>query len=90
VFHFSIYRDLASTKQFFKQLWELHTKVPFVHLCGNVLFQAPEFFIKRIPVMVKTLGSVSVTKFRNDYVKNFDKALLGYIFLPLTLAVLLS
>ncbi|KAL6052161.1 WASH complex subunit 4 [Balamuthia mandrillaris] len=79
VLYFSLYRDVEGDKAFFKQLWELHTKVPVIHLAGNALWFAPEFFIKNVPVMVKTLGKIAVSKFRQSYLASLDKSFPAYV-----------
>eukprot|EP01087_Luapelamoeba_hula_P010422 TRINITY_DN2761_c0_g1_i4.p1 TRINITY_DN2761_c0_g1~~TRINITY_DN2761_c0_g1_i4.p1 ORF type:complete len:775 (-),score=117.22 TRINITY_DN2761_c0_g1_i4:17-2341(-) len=40
---------------------------------------APEFFIKRMPHLVKTLGNLQVSKFRTEFLKTFDKAFLQQV-----------
>eukprot|EP00005_Dracoamoeba_jomungandri_P006864 CAMPEP_0174266912 /NCGR_PEP_ID=MMETSP0439-20130205/31901_1 /TAXON_ID=0 /ORGANISM="Stereomyxa ramosa, Strain Chinc5" /LENGTH=1083 /DNA_ID=CAMNT_0015354161 /DNA_START=59 /DNA_END=3310 /DNA_ORIENTATION=+ len=73
VLHYTIYKDIAGSKAVFKQIFELHQKIPVVHLNGNVIFSPPEFFIRQVPDLVRTLGKLRVSKFRNQYLSNLDK-----------------
>ncbi|XP_068718075.1 WASH complex subunit 4-like [Montipora capricornis] len=51
--HFQIYRGLD--KKFFSKLWDIHKKVPSIHLAGDVMFFPNEFLLRRIPYLNKVL-----------------------------------
>ncbi|XP_074621303.1 WASH complex subunit 4-like isoform X2 [Acropora palmata] len=53
VLHFQIYRGLD--KKFFTKLWDLHKKVPSVHLAGDIMFFPNEFLLQKIPYLTKIL-----------------------------------
>lgn len=64
-----------SDKKFFKGLWELHKKVPIVHVYADVAWILPDFLRKTVPIMVKILGvnPDSSTAFLKEYIKVLDK-----------------
>eukprot|EP01088_Endostelium_zonatum_P014541 TRINITY_DN3239_c0_g1_i1.p1 TRINITY_DN3239_c0_g1~~TRINITY_DN3239_c0_g1_i1.p1 ORF type:complete len:1217 (-),score=305.58 TRINITY_DN3239_c0_g1_i1:81-3731(-) len=69
---YNVWKDPHYDKGFFKKIWVVYESIPLVHIYGNVVWLPPEFFINRIPSVVKTVGKIAVIKFRNDYLAEFD------------------
>jgi len=74
--HFSLFRDGADRK-IFKQIFEMYTQVPLVHLYGNVVWFPADFFVKCMPGLVKSLVKFDRDKaMRNALVEvdgNFER-----------------
>ncbi|KAK7791494.1 hypothetical protein R5R35_008848 [Gryllus longicercus] len=45
----------TADKKLFKQLWDLHKKIPVVTLIGNVLWVPENFLLAHLPVIAKTM-----------------------------------
>ncbi len=46
----------TSNKKFFKKLWAVHTTLPVIHLYGNTIWSSAEFFLNKIPDMLRVIG----------------------------------
>jgi WASH complex subunit 7 len=55
ILYYTLFMD-TSNKKFFKKLWSIHTTLPIVHLYGNTVWSSAEFFLNKIPDMVRLLG----------------------------------
>ncbi|KAJ9449113.1 WASH complex subunit 7-like protein [Diplonema papillatum] len=60
VMYFSFFRDKirgkAEDKKFFKTLFDVHRKVPVIHLYGNTTFSPAEWLGRRIPDMANAVS----------------------------------
>ncbi len=72
---FDMYLHISdlTDKKFFKSLWEVHKKVPVLHLYGDVVWFPNDFFSKTVPTMVKLIKNPDVPSFQRSYIKQMDK-----------------
>lgn len=76
VMYMTFFKD-HSDKKFFKQIWEVHKKIPVLHLYGDVVWFPTDFIRKSLPIMIKASLSSnliqSIPSFQKEYIKQLDK-----------------
>ena len=55
-FYFNLWMDNQTLKKLFKQVWDFHKKIPLIHLYGNTVWSSAEFFVAKVPDMVRVSG----------------------------------
>ncbi|XP_078343242.1 WASH complex subunit 4-like [Oculina patagonica] len=76
ILHFQLYRGID--KKFFSKLWDIHKKVPSVHLAGDIMFFPNEFLLRRIPHLDKIVDKkqkVAVETSKEQYLTNCNQNL---------------
>ncbi|EFC45800.1 hypothetical protein NAEGRDRAFT_36287 [Naegleria gruberi] len=56
ILYFNLWMDNQTLKKLFKQVWEFHKKCPIIHLYGNTAWSSAEFFLAKVPDMVRLSG----------------------------------
>ncbi len=77
VFYVTLFKDPAD-KKFFKSIWEMHKKIPILHLHSDVAWSLTDFLRKTIPMMVKNISNPDITAYKKDYLKQLDKDFQAY------------
>ncbi|XP_069101114.1 WASH complex subunit 4-like isoform X2 [Argopecten irradians] len=65
ILHFQIFRVID--KKVFKSLWDIHKKIPGVHLLGNIIWFPTTFLLNKLPQMVKALDKKAQTSVKTQY-----------------------
>jgi len=75
-FYITVFRDFTD-KKFFKGIWDMHKRVPLVHLFADVAWFPNQFFKGCIPMMLKLVSNpdASVASANRDYTALLDKNL---------------
>jgi hypothetical protein len=68
--YFTLYKD-TSDKKFFKQCWDLQTKIPIIYLYGNTIFKIQPLLMQFFGNFIKLTGVVP-TKLDKKYLTNFS------------------
>lgn len=71
VFYITLFKDTSDSK-FFKSVWELHKKLPLVHIFGDITWSLNDFYSKTVPMMLKLIKNSDLTPFKRDYLKKLD------------------
>jgi len=66
IFYIILFKDLSDVKTL-KNIFEVHKKVPLVHLYGDTIWFPTEFMINIIPGITKILNKTDVTEFQKAY-----------------------
>jgi WASH complex subunit 7 len=78
ILYYTLFMD-TSNKKFFKKLWTVHKDLPVIHLYGNTVWSSAEFFLNKIPDMLRLIGVRNPRKEIDDTrataLKNLDATL---------------
>lgn len=71
-----IVSNSSEEKKFFKtQLWEMHKRVPIMHLNGNTVWYTAEFFLTKCTDMLRLIGIKHAKKEMQDTLSKYGQTL---------------
>ncbi len=76
VLFFNVFR--IEEKKFFRSLWDIHKKIPAIHLVGNVLWFPTEFLVQHLPLLAKSFDKKTVSSIvmqRHTWLKQKNQSL---------------
>ncbi len=74
VLYFTLYRD-DKDKKFFKQLMDMHRRLPLVHLYGTTVWEPADFLAKKLPTMAKLVATQDLPAARKEISRQMDALL---------------